>query len=180
MAGGGNGHALGEQGDGQHGKRGRQELHGRHRHRVAAAQQPDLRYGEDGRQQHGRQYQAVAAGRRAAARAAGHKADAGQRHREACPCHRACHGVVPPGRDDRDQHGRRADQQRRVTDACPRDAGVLHHDRPAVSQRAQGQHGRAAGGAQPGAGDHQQQDGGRQAETAEGEPGRRQPLQGQP
>jgi len=176
---GGGGHALGDHRQRQRRQGGAQELHGGDRDRVAAAQQPALGHGERGRQQQRRQHQAVAEDRGAAAPAAGDQADAGQRQREPGPGHRAGHGVLPERRDDRDHNGHGADEQRRVGDAGAGDAGVLHHDRPAVPERAGYQHRRGAGGAHPAAPGHGEQDRGGQAEPRGGEPAGRQPLQGQ-
>jgi hypothetical protein len=173
------GHAFRGHRERQRGERRPQELHRGQRDRVAALQPPGLRHRERGRQQQRRQHQAVAGGCCAAPASARDQADAGQRHREAHPGHRARHRPVPERRDDRDQHRGGADQQRRVADAGAGDAGVLHHDRPAVPDRARGQHGGRAGGTHLGAGGHGKQDRGGQAETHEGEPAGRQPAQGQ-
>jgi hypothetical protein len=170
--------ALGDRGDGQGGERRREELHGGHGDRVAAGQQPGLRHGERSRGDQRRQDQAVAGEGRAAAPAGGDETDADERHREAHPGHRVRHPAVPYGRDDRDQHGRGADEQGRMAHARARDPGVLHQDRPAVPQRAPREHGRAARGTDPEP-DGGEEHGGGQAEPRDGEPARRQPLEGQ-
>jgi hypothetical protein len=175
---GGGRRALGDGGDGQGRERRHEELHSGHGDRVAAGQQTGLRHGERSRQAQRRQDQAVASERRAASPAGGDESDADQRHREAHPGHRARHPAVPYGRDDRDQHGRGADEQGRMAHARARDPGVLHEDRPAVPHRAPREHGRAAHGTdlEPDSG---QEHGGGQAEPRDGEPARRQPLEGQ-
>jgi hypothetical protein len=89
------GHALGDRGDGHRGERGGQELHGGHRDRVTAGQQPCLRDGDRGRDEQRGQHQPVAGQRGTAASAAGDEADADQRHRETNPGHRPGHGAVP-------------------------------------------------------------------------------------
>jgi hypothetical protein len=128
-------HALNGHRERQHHQGGAQELHCCHRDRVAAAQQPGLPHGERGRQQQRHQHQAIAADRGSASPAAGDETDARQGHREASPGHRARHRAVPESRDDRDQHRRGPDQQCRVGDAGPGDAGVLYHDRTAIPDR---------------------------------------------
>jgi hypothetical protein len=121
--------ALRDAGEGQGGHRGGQELHGGDRDRVAARQQPDLRDRERGRDEQGDQHQPVAGQRRATpVAAAGDQADAAERHHETGPGHRPGHAAVPQRGDDRDQHGHGPDQQRRVGNAGPGDAGVLHDD----------------------------------------------------
>ena len=125
----------------QRAHRGRQELHGGDRDRVAAGQQPALRHRDGGGQEQRRQHQAVAGQCRAAASATrGDQADAAERDHEADPGHRPGHGPVPHRGDDRHHHRHGPDQQGRVGDAGPGDAGVLHHDRTAVPERARGQH----------------------------------------
>jgi hypothetical protein len=171
-------HALGDGGDREGGERRREELHRGHGDRVAAGQQTGLRHGERGRDQHRRQHQAIADERRAASPAGGDERDAGERDGEARPGHRACHPPVPYGGDDRDQHGRGADEQGRMAHARAGDPGVLHQDRPAVPHRAPRQHGRAARGPDPGP-DSGEQHGGGQTESGDGEPARRQPLEGE-
>jgi len=163
------------------GERGPEELNRGDRNRVTPAQQAGLRHGERGRQQQRREHQAVAADRGTAAPAAGDHADAGERHGEPDPGHRARHRVLPERRDERHEHRDRADQQCGVGDAGAGDAGVLQEDRPAVSEGTRCQHQRRAGGAHPAgaAGRHGEQDRGGQAEADEREPARRQPLQGQ-
>jgi hypothetical protein len=170
--------ALRDQGEGQGGHRGRQELHGGDRDRVAAGQQPDLRDGERSPDEQGDQHQPVAGQRRAAPAPAGDQADAAERHHEADPGHRPGHAVVPQRGDDRDQHGHGPDQQRRVGHAGPGDAGVLHDDRPAVPERARDQDVGGERGTQPRTA-HGQQDRGGQPETNDRKPARCQPLQGQ-
>jgi hypothetical protein len=170
--------ALRDQGEGQGGHRGRQELHGGDRDRVAAGQQPDLRDGERSPDEQGDQHQPVAGQRRAAPAAAGDQADAAERGHEADPGHRAGHAVVPQRGDDRDQHRHGPDQQRRVGHAGPGDAGVLNDDRPAVPERARDQDLGRERGPQPRAARGQQDRGG-QPETNDREPARCQPLQGQ-
>ncbi len=169
-------HPLADRGHRQHGRGGSQELHRRHRDRVAAAQQPGLRDGERRRYQQRHQYQAIAADTGPGARSACDQADTCQRQEEARPGHRPRHRAAPDGRDDRHQHRRRANQQGRMTHAGLADARVLHQDRPAVTHRAPSQHGRRAGGAQP-APSHDHEDDGGHAEPREREPGRGQPLQ---
>jgi hypothetical protein len=176
---GGGGHALSDRRERQRRQGGAQELRRGDRDRVTAAQQALLGHGEYGGQQQRREHQAIAERRGAAAPAAGDQADSGQRQREPGPGHRAGHGAPPERRDDRDHHRHGADQQRRVGDAGAGDAGVLHDDRPAVPERSGRQHPRGADGAHaagPGGGE---EDRGGQAEAREGEPARRQPLQGQ-
>jgi hypothetical protein len=160
------------------------ELHGRHRDRVAAAQQAALGHGKGGPEQQGQDDEAIAEGRGAAAPAARDQDDAGQGHGEPDPRHGAGHGVLPERRDDRDQDRRGADQQRGVGDARPGDPGVLQDDRPAVPDRAGGQHERRTGGADPGArgrvaGGHAEQDRGGEPEARGRQPAWLQPLQGQ-
>jgi hypothetical protein len=168
------GQSLGQGGHGQHGQRGAQHLHGGDRDRVAAGQQPGLGHGERGGQQQRGQDQAVSGQARVALGAhRGHQADPGQRDRVAQPDHGAGHGAEGQRGDDRDQHRRGPDQQRRVADAGPHDPGVLHEDRAAVADGAPGQHGRAEGGPQVrAAGDQQHQRG--QAEARHGQPAGRQ------
>jgi hypothetical protein len=170
-------HALGDGGDREGGDGGREELHRGHGDRVAAGQQTGLRHGEPGRDHHRRQDQAVAGDRRAASPAGGDEGDAGERNGKARPGHRARQAAVPDGGDDRDQHGRCADEQGGMGHAGARDPGVLHQDRPAVPHRAPRQHGRAARGADPGP-DEDQEHGRGEAEAGDGEPGRREPLEG--
>jgi hypothetical protein len=110
--------------------------------------------------------------------AAGDQADAGQRQGEARPRHRARHGALPYRRDHRDHHWDRADQQGGMGDAGPGDPGVLQQDRAAVAGRARGKHGRPERGPQLVAGGREE-DGGGHGEAHEGEPARRQPVQGQ-
>jgi hypothetical protein len=140
-------HALGRR-ERQRGQSGPQELHGGDRDRVTAAQQPDLPHGERGRQQQRDEHQGIAGRRGAAAMTARDQADAGERHGEPGPGHRAGHGALPERSDDRHQHRDGADQQRRVGDAGPGDARVLQQDRPAVPERARRQHQRGARGGQ--------------------------------
>jgi hypothetical protein len=171
---GGGRRALGDGGDRQGGQRRRQQLHRGHRDRVAAGQQAGLRHRERRRQGQRHQDQPVAGEGRAPAPAGGDQRDAGERHRKARPGHRARHAAVPHGGEDRDQHGRGADEQGRMAHAGAGDPRVLHQDRPAVPERAPREHGRAARGAGPepdGAEEH----GGGQAEPRHGEPARRQP-----
>jgi hypothetical protein len=177
-AAGGDRRTLGDGGDGEGGQPGRGELGRGHGHRVAAGQQAGLGHGERGREEQRRQDQPVAGEGRAAAPTGGDQADAGQRHREAEPRHRARDLAVPEGGDDRDQHRGGPDEQGPVADAGAGDPGVLHQDRPAVAHRPPGEHGRAPGGAGPGAARGQQHGRG-QAEPDDGEPSGRQPLQGE-
>jgi hypothetical protein len=177
-AGGDGRYALGHGGDGQGGQRRRQELHRGHGDRVAAGQQAGLRHGERRREAQRHQHQGVAAEGRAAALAGGDQTDAAERHGKARPGQRVRHAVVPHGRDDRDQHGRGADEQGRMAHAGARDRGVLDQDRPAVPHRAPREHGRAGGGGGPGP-DGAEEHGGGQAEARDGEPARRQPQEGE-
>jgi hypothetical protein len=87
-------HALGG-GERQRGQGGAQELHGGDRDRVTAAQQPDLRHGERGRQQQRDEHQAVTGRRGAAPLTARDQADASERHGEPGPGHRPGHGALP-------------------------------------------------------------------------------------
>jgi hypothetical protein len=177
-AAGGGRYALGDGGDREGGERRREELDRAHGDRVAAGQQARLRHGQRGREHHRRQHQAIAGEGRAASPAGGDERDTGERHSEAGPGHRLRRPAVPYGGDDRDQHGRGADEQGRMAHARARDPGVLHQDRPAVAHRAPRQHGRAARGPDPGP-DGDEQHGGGQAEAGDGEPARRQPSKGQ-
>jgi hypothetical protein len=178
-AAGGGRHPLGDGRDGQGGERRREELGCGHRDRVAAGQQTGLGHGERRREGQRHQDQAVAGQGGAASPAGGDEPDTGERHREANPGHRARHRVAPGSRDDRDQHGRCADEQGRVAHAGPPDPDVLGEDRPAEPQRAPGQHGRAGGDAGPGPAGGDQEHGGGQPEPRDGEPAGRQPLEGQ-
>jgi hypothetical protein len=174
------GRALGQHRHRQRAQRGAQELHGGHRDRVAAGQQAALGHRDRGRQQQRDQDQAVP-GQRGTASAAAHRdqADAAERHHEAEPCHRRRHRPVPHRGDRRDQHRHRPDQQGRVGDAGPRDAGVLHHDRASVPERPGHQHrGRERPLEATAPARHGQQDRGCQPEPGHGEPARRQPGQG--
>jgi hypothetical protein len=110
--------------------------------------------------------------------AAGDQADPGQRQREARPGHRARHGALPHGRDDRDHHRDRADQQGGMSNAGPGDPGVLQHDGTPVAERAGGEHGGPERGPELAAGGREEDRGGH-GEPHEGEPARRQPVQGQ-
>jgi len=170
--------ALGDCRERQHGQGGAKELHGGRGDRVPARQQPRLRHRKHSRYQQGRQHQRVSGGARPAAVAAGDQADAGQRQGEARPRHRARHGALPHRRDHRDHHRDRADQQGRVGDAGPGDPGVLQDDRAAVAERAGGEHGRPERGPELVAGCREEDRGGH-GEAHEGEPARRQPVQGQ-
>ncbi len=127
-AAGGGEHAFGSRSGGQHGERRRQELHGGHRHRVAATQQPGLRHRECGGHQQRRQHQAITADGCAPSPSARDQGGASERHCETRPGQRARHALVPEGGDDRNERGCGADQQRRVADAGPRDADVLQAD----------------------------------------------------
>jgi hypothetical protein len=171
------GEGLGGGGHRQGGERGREELHGGHGDRVAAGEQAGLGHGEGGREQQGGQDKAVASDARPAAPAGGDQADPGERHRGPSPGQRLGQPAVLEGGEDGDQHRGGADEQGRVAHAGARDAGVLDQDRPAVPDRAPPEHGRAPGGADPEA-DGEQEHGGGQAEPGDGEPGRRQPVEG--
>jgi hypothetical protein len=175
---GGDRHALGDGGDREGGEGRREELDRAHGDRVAAVQQADLRHGERGRERHRRQHQAIAGEGRAASPGGGDERDTGERDGEARPGRRARHAAVPYRGDDRDQHGRGADEQGRMAHAGARDPGVLHQDRAAVAHRAPGEHGRAARGPDAGP-DGGEQHGGGQAEAGGGEPAGRQPSKGQ-
>jgi hypothetical protein len=169
---------LGCHGDRQRGQRCAEELHGCDGDRIAALQQPGLRHGERGRQRQRGQHQAVAADARPAAVAARDESHSGQRDRESGPGDRAGHGPVPERGDDRDDHRFGTDQQSRVADAGPADAGVLQQDSAAVADRPGNQHAGSACGPEPGASGDEQDRGG-QTEAHECEPCRGQPLKRQ-
>jgi hypothetical protein len=172
-----------------------EELHGGDRDRVTSLQQPGLADGERGRDQQRDQHQPVPEGRGATAVAPRDQADPGQRHAESGPGHGLCHRPVPDRGDHRDQHRHRADQQRGVGDAGERDARVLQDHRRAVAGRARGEHQRRGRppfrrrphGRTPSLrlglsspvvpAEQDEQDGGGQAEPANGQPAGRQPGQ---
>lgn len=170
--------ALGEGGHGEGGQGRGHELDRRHGDRVAAGEQAGLGHGEGGREEQRRQDQAVAGEAGPVAPAGGDQADTGERQREARPGHRAGHPGLLHCRQEGDQHRGGPDEQGGVAHAGAGDPGVLDQDRPAVPDRAPGEHGRAAGGPHPEPGGGQEHGGG-QAEPGDGEPARRQPLQGE-
>ena len=127
---------LGDDRHGQRCERGGAELHGRHGTRVAARQQPRLEHDQRRGARDRPEHQQVAGGRGAGAAATGDETDAGERDERAAPRRRPGARAPEPGGDQRDEHRRRADDQRGMADAGALDPGVLEQDHASVAERA--------------------------------------------